>query len=59
MVLYNILGNRRKYYSLKTILYEKMKIAVESSSEESDNSDHETKGSNGDDDSNNSNYCEE
>jgi len=56
MVLYNILGNRRKYYSLKTILYEKMKIAVESSSEESDKL---RSGSNSDKDSDNSNYYKE
>lgn len=49
---------RRKYYSLKTILHEKTKILVESSSEEeSDVSESETKKS--DNDSDNSNYYEE
>jgi|SRR6185369_31319 len=34
---------RRKYYSLKALTYEKAKIVIESSSEESDVSDSETK----------------
>lgn len=51
---------RRKYYSLKSILHEKTKAVVPSSSEESGNSDHETNGSDSDStNSDNSNYYEE